>query len=184
MPASLANEWRRRDRERQLIRSYPIASALVRCLESDAYVRTKTHQPGVLAAILRIDEELETRLLAELAAIEAIEFIRGKWRPKDTRLAYDRDTACTVAAFWLRKLADALPTFHSTPSAFNGFTSVACSEPTMIKARALYSQFCSEASDLIRADNNPGQRVAIQLYSQIWVDDLIAAEEAARKGRS
>ena len=64
--AAVGESWEQLERRRQVAFDHPWSQAVLRCLETEAYQATQSHQPGWIAATLNIGTEQEEQALVAL----------------------------------------------------------------------------------------------------------------------
>jgi transcriptional regulator with XRE-family HTH domain len=78
---TLLDQHRRRSAAKNLAFELPDSEGLLRVMETEGYKALRAHRPGVLAAALAIEPELEQRILIALEGAGILERVGGRYRP-------------------------------------------------------------------------------------------------------
>ena len=109
----LLQEYRRREKQKRLIYTYPEIGGVLRALELKKYIAMPKHETGFIAAQLGLSKKREKFLLRKMEDVGLIEYEEKKYRVKTKRLDLkgDFEGVQRVKSFWSKKGLKVLETF-------------------------------------------------------------------------
>jgi transcriptional regulator with XRE-family HTH domain len=160
LPAAHA-EWQRVEAMRRLAVDNPLAEAVPRFLELDAYARRGRHRPGWIAERLGISRADEDRTLADLAAAGVIRWDGARWqidreRSVDTT-RFDQRAASNLRAHWTDAAAAQIRAGAEGQFSYLVFTT---DDATLAAIRELHLRYFREMRALVAASPH-STRVAV-----------------------
>lgn len=166
---SVSEAWRRTLVARRLLREEPWAPAILLALELDAYQALEAHQPGWIAARLRLPEEVEARCLALLEDVGQIVRRGGRYSPVATQTVNlaPRERKWDLRQWWSSVANERLVPEMDGLASWNLFT---VSQADYERLKVHHVQYFRELRSIV-AESQGEERVVLANVQLIALDE-------------
>ncbi|MGE0528346.1 MAG: DUF4423 domain-containing protein [Bdellovibrionales bacterium] len=159
----LREEYKRRQRETEVLRAYPVSGAVLRALETGEYQALPRHEEGWISKKIGISLAEERAILGGLRSAGLAAKKQGRYRPLSVAFDPQGDFAAGVnlRLYWLhraRRYLEAMkpPQDRDCPT---GQLVFSCSVEAQQRIITKYAAFFNEIRAILAADEAPPDRV-------------------------